>query len=112
MCYGFKCFLFHREVSPEFALELMTRTKNLPNKVVEMSPTHSALSAYSSESSERGWSSDPENFRHRPSKTLNQVKEEWDHVETVTAGLFDFRYSILEVLMHRFIDGSNDYLVD
>lgn len=72
---------------PEFALDLMTRTKSISNKDGQLSPTHSAISGQSNDSSERGWSSDPESFRHRPDKTLNQVKEEWDHVGTVTAGL-------------------------
>ena len=71
---------------PEFALDLMTRKQLLQNQEEQLSPTHSAISFHSSESSDRGWSSDPDSFRHRPTKTLNQVKEEWEHVETVTAG--------------------------
>jgi len=72
---------------PDFAVDLMTRKTSLPQKEDQLSPNHSAKSCNSSESSDRGWSSDHESFRNRPTKTLNQVKEEWDHVETVTAGV-------------------------
>ncbi len=48
-----------------------------------MSPTHSVRS---NESSERGWSSDPDATRIKPQQSLEEAKEEWNQVETVTAG--------------------------
>ena len=66
---------------PEFALDLITRKLSQGGDAV--SPCHSG---HSSESSERGWSSDPDMHRTKPKKTLDEVKEEWNQVETVTAG--------------------------
>ena len=66
---------------PEFALDLITR--KLSQGGDAMSPSHSG---HSSESSERGWSSDPDMHRTKPKKTLDEVREEWNQVETVTAG--------------------------
>ncbi len=74
---------------PEFALELITRQKSGEHNDL-LSPTQSIRS---NESSERGWSSDPDSYRVKPQQSLEEAKEEWDQVGTVTAGELDNTYT-------------------
>ena len=94
-------------------MELFTRKKSQNDKGDILSPTHSVKSEPStSDSSERGWSSDPDT-RHKmkPQQSLSEARDEWDQVETVTAGK-NIKYRInvkgLKQIQHFMLDAYNE----
>ena len=92
-------FIFlNRQVPPlpSFAIELMAQKSS-----GSLSPTIQELTRQeSSSSSDKGWTSDPDNSPKKLKKQqpLKEAKEEWEQVETVTAGL-SYLHSYMRLIL-------------